>query len=262
MRHRRIRLWSAGVAALLSAGLAGQVLAASALEDALVEEGSALFGRNCAFCHGRDAMGGEGGPNLARSLLVSADKEGERIAVVVREGRLDKKMPAFTLTTTELLSIAAFLHSQEAKAASMKDRSAGVETADLQSGSAADGEAYFNGAGGCTRCHSANGDLAGIANRYVGLKLELRMLYPRDVKSRVTVTPVRGAGESIPGTLQYLDEFTLGMHDMNGNYHSWRLADVRYVIDAPLDAHVEQFDKYTDKDIHDLMAYLQTLKVK
>jgi cytochrome c oxidase cbb3-type subunit 3 len=35
---------------------------------------------------------------------------------------------------------------------------------------------------------------------------------------------------------------------------------VQYNIDAPVNAHVELFSKYTDADIHNLMAYLQTLR--
>jgi hypothetical protein len=31
-------------------------------------------------------------------------------------------------------------------------------------------------------------------------------------------------------------------------------------VDPALNAHVDQFPKYTDADIHNLMAYLQTLR--
>src|SRR5262249_21128387 len=117
---------------------------------------------------------------------------------------------------------------------------------------------YFNGGGGCSNCHSPTGDLAGIATRFKGLQLEEQMLYPKHAKSKVTVTPA--SGQAISGTLEYLDEFTVGLIDAAGAYHSWRISDVKYKVDAPVNAHVEQFPKYTDTDIHDLMAYLQTLK--
>jgi cytochrome c oxidase cbb3-type subunit III len=84
------------------------------------------------------------------------------------------------------------------------------------------------------------------------------MLYPKDVKSKVTVTP--SSGQTLSGTLEYLDEFTLGMRDGDGVYHSWRVGDIKYKVDAPVEAHVELFPKYTDDDIHNLMAYIQTLK--
>ena len=84
------------------------------------------------------------------------------------------------------------------------------------------------------------------------------MLYPKHAKSRVTVT--LASGQTIAGTLAYLDEFTVGLTDSTGSYRSWRTVDVRYKVDAPVNAHVELFSKYTDADIHNLMAYLQTLR--
>jgi hypothetical protein len=130
--------------------------------------------------------------------------------------------------------------------------------ADLQTGNAEAGKAYFNGAGGCAKCHSATGDLAGIAKRYQGLDLEMQMLYPRGAKSTVTVTTA--SGKVYSGRLAYLDEFTVGLRDANNVYHSWQTKLVHYKVNAPVEAHVEQFPKYTDDDVHNLMAYLQTLK--
>ena len=84
------------------------------------------------------------------------------------------------------------------------------------------------------------------------------MLYPKHSKSKVTVS--LASGETIAGTLAYLDEFTVGLTDSMGAYRSWRARDVQFKIDAPVNAHVELFPKYTDDDIHNLMAYLQTLR--
>ncbi len=83
------------------------------------------------------------------------------------------------------------------------------------------------------------------------------MLYPRNAKSEVTVTSA--SGEKLSGTLAYLDEFTVALRDANGIYHSWPASRVHYTVHAPVEAHVELFSKYTDDDIHNLMAYLQTL---
>jgi mono/diheme cytochrome c family protein len=222
--------------------------------------GGALFQQNCAFCHGRDAMGGETGPDLTQSKLVLADSDGSKIEGVVREGRTtaDKKMPAFQFSSPELASLVAFIRAREAAAAAMEGGRRGVAVADLQTGNVESGKIYFNGAGGCAKCHSPTGDLAGIARRYEGLHLEERMLYPRDAKSKVTVT--LSSGQKITGTLEYLDEFTVGLRDSNGTYKSWPVERVKYSVESPVDAHVEQFSKYTDNDIHNLMAYLQTLR--
>ena len=224
----------------------------------LAAAGGALFQQNCAFCHGRDAMGGESGPDLTQSKIVLSDKTGEKISAVVREGRPDNKMPAFNFSSEELLSLVAFIRTREDYAALHKGSRRGVAVADLQTGNAEAGKQYFNGAGGCAKCHSPSGDLAGIAHRYEGLHLEQRMLYPRDVRGTATVT--LASGEKIAGKLAYLDEFTVALRDANGVYRSWATSRVHYTVDSPVDAHVELFGKYTDDDIHNLMAYLQTLR--
>lgn len=223
-----------------------------------IDSGHRLFQRNCAFCHGRDAAGGETGPDLTRSKLVLADVKGDKISEVVRDGRPEKKMPAFNFSKDELQSLAAFIHFQQARAAAHPGGRRGVDVADLQTGNAAEGKQYFYGAGGCAKCHSPTGDLAGLASRLEGLQLEERMLYPENAKSQVTV--VLPTGEKLSGVLAYRDEFTIGLRDSRGTYHSWSTSRIHYTVDSPAEAHVEQFSKYTDADIHNLMAYLQTLK--
>lgn len=225
--------------------------------SSLAEAGGVLFQQNCAFCHGRDAGGGEAGPDLTRSKLVRTDVGGDKISEVVRDGRPARQMPGFNFSSQQLLSLAAFIHLQESKAVAQKGHRRGVDVSDLQTGNVEAGKKYFDGAGTCAKCHSATGDLAGVASRYEGLKLEERMLFPRDVKNRVTVT--LPSGGKIAGTLAYQDEFTVGMRDQDGNYHSWPTSGVAYVVDSPVNAHVDLFNKYTDDDIHNLMAYLQTL---
>jgi mono/diheme cytochrome c family protein len=224
----------------------------------VVEAGGGLFQQSCAFCHGRDTMGGESGPDLTRSKLVSGDVGGDKISEVVRNGRPEKKMPAFNFSNQELLSLTAFIHSQQAKAASQKGSRRGVDVADLQTGHVAAGKRYFDGTGGCAKCHSASGDLAGIASRYEGLQLEERMLFPRDAKSQVVVT--LPSGQPVKGTLAYRDEFTVGLLDSGGTYRSWPTDKVKYVVDERVNAHADLFEKYTDEDIHNLMAYIQTLR--
>ena len=220
--------------------------------------GGALFQQNCAFCHGRDAAGGETGPDLTRSKLVAQDVAGDKIAEVLRQGRPDKGMPPFTFSAAEVAELVAFIHEQRSQAKLHNGSRRGVDVSDLQTGNVAAGKQYFNGAGGCASCHSPTGDLAGIASRYEGLELEERMLYPEGAKSTVTVT--LPSGQTLQGTLAYLDEFTVGLRDANGMYHSWPVSRVRYSVSSPAEAHVAQFPKYTDADIHNLMAYLQTLR--
>lgn len=254
-------------AAWLAAACLGATLFAQAAKPAqkpaaapssAVERGQLLFAQDCAFCHGRDAAGGESGPNLTRSKLVAADIGGDKVGPVVRNGRLQKGMPAFQLSQEQLLDLVAFLFDQTKKAASRPGGRRGVDVADLQTGNAEAGKAYFNGPGKCSSCHSPTGDLAGIATRHVGLDLERRMLYPEGAKVKLTVT--LASGESLSGALAYQDEFTVALIDAAGWYRSWRTDQVKFTLDDPAHAHVEQFEKYSDADIHNLMAYLQTLR--
>lgn len=235
-----------------------QKVAPQSESQATVETGQALFLQNCAFCHGRDAGGGETGPDLTGSKLVAQDVRGDKIGAVIHNGRPQKGMPAFNLSDQDVKALVAFIHYQANEAEAHPGGRRRVDVSDLQTGDADAGKRYFNGAGECSTCHSPTGDLAGIAKRYEGLKLEERMLYPEKAQSKVTVT--LPSGEKITGTLEYQDEFTIGLRDAAGWYRSWPAGEVKYSIDAPVDAHVRLLAKYTDSDIHNLMAYLQTLK--
>jgi cytochrome c oxidase cbb3-type subunit 3 len=230
-----------------------------AAASAAAVRGKSLFARDCAFCHGRDAAGGESGPDLTRSRLVKGDVRGDKIRAIVQNGRPDKGMPPFPhLAPTQVGDILAFIRGQIKTAEASPGARRGVDVADLQTGNAEAGKAYFNGPGKCSSCHSPSGDLAGIASRRVGLELEMQMLHPQNAKSNLTVTTA--SGETFSGTLAYQDEFTVGMTDAAGWYRSWPASSVQYKVDSPAKAHVELFPKYTDDDIHNLMAYLQTLK--
>ncbi|MBW8747690.1 MAG: c-type cytochrome [Acidobacteria bacterium] len=222
------------------------------------ENGGALFIQNCAFCHGKDAGGGETGPDLTRSKLVTGDKNGEAIGAVIRNGRLDKGMPRFSLSDTEILNLVAFIHTQQDASMSQSGNRRGVDESDLHTGNAEAGKKYFEGPGGCTQCHSATGDLAGIASKFSGLRLEMQMLYPRDAKTKATVKTK--SGQTFAGTVEYEDEFTLGIRDSSGIYHSWPMTAITAKLDKPVEAHVTAMSKYTDDDIHNVLAYIQTLK--
>ena len=231
---------------------------ASAVHSGLSAAGEGLFQQNCAFCHGKDAEGGETGPDLTQSRLVRTDRTGDAIAQLIHEGRPDNKMPAFNFSSQEIRSIIAFIHAREAEAVARPGGRRGVAVADLQTGNVDAGRRYFEGPGGCAKCHSPSGDLAGLASRYEGLQLEERMLYPRGTTSHATVTVL--SGEKISGPVAYLDEFTVAIRDAHGAYRAWPTSQVQYTVESPVEGHVGLFSKYSDDDIHNLMAYLQTLR--
>jgi len=229
-----------------------------------IQAGQALFAGQCSFCHGRDAAGGEGGPDLTASGLVAQDVHGERIGPVVRNGRLDKGMPAFAPTDEQLATIVAFIHDRKAKAKEGRRRT--VDVTDLQTGNAEAGMRYFNGAGGCAKCHSPSGDLAGIAGKFQGLELLRRMLYPEERRAAgptgqvPTATVTLPSGQTVTGKLAYRDEFTIALVDASGWYRSWPTGQVKSAVTNPLEAHAELLKKYTDEDMHNVLAYLQTLR--
>lgn len=242
----------------MSVGSQGALPTHAAFSADEAKRGAGLFTQNCAFCHGKDAGGGESGPDLTRSAFVTADKDGENIGTLLHTGRLEKGMPRFDFNAADTHALVAYIHTQQDAFLSQTGTRKGVEIEDLQTGNLAAGQAFFNGAGGCAKCHAPEGDLKGIATKYTGLTLEQRMLMPRDTKATVTVTTANG--KTLSGTLLYQDEFTLAFRDASGQYHSFLNSSVKYKIDDPAHAHVDLLPKYTDDDIHNLMAYIQTLK--
>ena len=222
--------------------------------------GQRIFTAQCGFCHGRDAMGGESGPDLTRAALVGEDVRGDKIGPMLRAGRVDKGMPAFALSAPDLAAIVAFVHDQKTKAESVTGGRRTVDLADLQTGDPEAGRRYF--ASACVKCHSATGDLAGVAKRLQGLPLLQRMLYPAPGRdgSKATVTVTLASGDVVNGRLAYRDEFTIALTDANGWYRAWPTKQVKFVVNDPLQAHVDQLGKYSDGDMHDVLAYLQTLR--
>jgi cytochrome c oxidase cbb3-type subunit 3 len=167
-------------------------------------------------------------------------------------------MPPFDMNDHDISAIAAFIHAEKKKAESQVGGRRGVDPSDLQTGNPAAGKKYFEGEGGCSGCHSPTGDLAHVATKFVGLKLEMRLLYPEGAPATATVT--LASGEKFTGKLAYQDEWHVALTDAQGWYRSWPLRSVKVKIDDPAQAHADLLAKYTDDDIHNLMAYLQTLR--
>ncbi len=225
-------------------------------DPAVVRAGHERFLSNCAFCHGRDAMGGESGPNLVSSALVNSDKDGDKIGDVVRNGR-PGGMPKFNVTNAELAELVAFLHTQTATLNSPEAIRRRITLKDLLTGDAVAGKRFFEGQGRCAGCHSVSGDLAGIAKRYEPIKLETVMLYPENRKRTATVTPQGDA--PVTGTLIHLDEFTVTVADDNGWQRSWSRDAAAVVVNDPAEAHLKLLPQYSDADVHNLFAYLESL---
>src|SRR3984885_7193790 len=238
-----------------AAAQAPAVAPAPTIDKAAAERGKGYFSSGCSFCHGSQATGTEQAPNLLRSPLVFQDHNGDTLGPFLKQGRPTLGMPAFpTLSPDQVSDIAAFLHSriQETRGKRLP------ETA-LLVGDPKAGLAYFNGAGKCSTCHSPTGDLAHIGSKDQPLALTTSFLTPPAKPSEVTV--VLPSGQSVKGKLEYLDEFTVSLVDTAGTYHTWPRDRTKSVdVVDPLAAHKAMLPVYTAKDIHDLLAYLVTLK--
>ena len=222
-------------------------------------EGAKLFGPTCASCHGANARGGIG-PDLLRSSLVLDDSQGEVVGPVIRKGFPDKGMPAFpAFTDDQLRDLAEFLHLQVYLAANRGT----YEIQNIVTGNPQAGEAYFNGEGKCNTCHSPSGDLAHIGSKLRAPDLQQTFLYPESVGSHPApkVTVVLKDGKTLTGTLKRLDDFDVSLDDSSGNHHSIEIEQgVRVEVEDKLAFHRQMLEKYTDAQVHDLTAYLVTLK--
>jgi mono/diheme cytochrome c family protein len=248
---------------------------AGSREDATaVARGAEAYAASCAGCHGTSARGNVGAPDLIRSLLVLDDEKGILIAPVLRNGRTDAGMPKLSLTEQQISDIVAWLHVQTYAAGHRTT----YEFLDILTGDPKKGEAFFSTT--CTGCHSAAGDLKGIGTRYDPFILQGRWLQPRgrggrggrgggreesapeSKRSAITVTVTLASGQVLSGVLENVDDFNVAFRDSSGEYHSFMRsgADPKVEIHDPLKGHSDLLSKYTDSDIHNVTAYLATLK--
>jgi cytochrome c oxidase cbb3-type subunit III len=233
-------------------------------DPAAVKSGQKIFGPTCGFCHGPDATG-RSGPDLVASSLVIRDNGGNLIGPVIHNGRSGKGMPAFPgMSGQQIADISAFLHSQIRAAANRFAYS----FHEVVTGNAEAGKAFFNGAGKCNTCHSVTGDLAGIANRFQPPELQARLISPGQSfpgfggppSKPIQVTVTLPSGEQVSGTLISRDPFNIALLDQSGWYRSFPVAGAKIEVHDPLHAHKELVNTITDNEMHNLLAYLETLK--
>jgi cytochrome c oxidase cbb3-type subunit III len=238
------------------------------VDFAAAERGKTVWVAECVTCHGPLARGTDTGPNLLRSLVFLRDRYGSEIGPYLKKGHpLQSGTPASSLTDAQIADIAHFLRKQ------LNDTLRGSTVFTVQSFKSGDpkaGEEFFNGAGKCSGCHSVQKDLAGLASRYETVDIQQRMLFPGGGRGRrggappasavrVTVTPPGGA--VVSGVLVYMDDFVVSLQEPNGTYRTFRRSPSLKVDKTdPLEAHHALLDTITDRNIHDLVAYLETLR--
>jgi mono/diheme cytochrome c family protein len=249
-----------------------------AVDAASADRGRHVWASECITCHGTQARGTANGPNLVRSELVLHDRFGRELRPFLMKGHPTQSgKPSSSLTDAQIVDLANFLRQQvnETLRASPTFHAQDTLTGDPKAG----GE-YFNGAGGCTGCHSVMEDLAGIASRVSNrVDLQQRMLFPTvrrgsggrvgavggaagaPNRNAVTVTLTPVSGPQTSGVLVQMDDFYVTLRDASGTVHVVRrTSDLKVTKTDPLQAHHELLDRITDKNIHDLVAYLETLR--
>lgn len=279
----RVFLCAVVVALAVAGAGARQLLRNPAVDPAAHDRGKALWASQCIECHGSQARGSETGPNIIRTKTVNFDRMAATIGSVLgpflKAGHPTQSGKASaSFTDAEVVDLANFLRMR------VNDTMRGADVfaaGDVLVGNAAAGEAYFNGEGGCATCHNAGArSLAGIRSR-IGSTIDLqqRMLFPmqggrgRGGRGRgapgapappnpnaVTVTVTPRSGPALSGVLVERSDFYVTLRLADGTIRVVPTDGARVDTNNPLQAHIDLLDRISDKQIHDVVAYLETLK--
>jgi mono/diheme cytochrome c family protein len=243
------------------------------VDAAAADRGRKVWAGECIDCHGTQARGGDKGPNLVRSVLVLRDRYGSQLGPFLKKGhRRQSGTPSASLTDAQVQDLAHFLRQK------VNDGLRGsplFQVQNILTGDAKAGQTFFSGEGKCTTCHSPTGNLAGIGGRFEPVDIQQRFLFPATGRGgrgrgagaaapnptavRVTVTPEGAA--AVSGVLVQMDDFYVTLRNDDGTTRTFRrTAGLKVEKTDPLAFHVALLDKLTDKNMHDVVAYLETLK--
>lgn len=236
-------------------------------DPAAVARGKTLYGVHCQACHGMDLRGGDmGGPNLLRSQVALTDQHGEKIIPIIQGARQAQGMPNIGLNDEDAGAVAAYVRSVIGMIGSQGTPPGELKALDVVVGDSERGRAYF--ASHCASCHSVSGDLKGFASKYPEPRaMQARWILgersihtdgTRDATVDVTTAP----GQIVSGILVHIDDFLVTLRSSDGTEHSYARegAIPKVVVHDPLQKHREMLPTYTDDDIHNVTAYLVTLK--
>jgi cytochrome c oxidase cbb3-type subunit 3 len=247
-------------------------------DPAIVARGKTLYEANCQLCHGRDLRGGDqGGPNLLRSPVTLEDKMGELFLPIVKSGQ--GKMQAVSMPDEDIKAVGLYVHSIAGTMTGQGGPPRGnpmPPNEQVLVGDVAAGRTYFQSK--CANCHSVTGDLQGIGGRYPD---------PRTLQSSwvggtsggggrggggrggaagggkpTTVTVTLPSGQKVEGRLGRIDDFLVIVNFDDGTQRSFaRNGDVPKVeVKNPLQGHYDLIAALNDKDMHNVTAYLASLK--
>ena len=243
-------------------------------DPAVVARGKTLYEVSCRGCHGADLRGGDmGGPNLLRSPVALSDHDGELIVPIIQGARQNSGMPAIPMSPEDGKAVAAYVRSIVATIGVQgRPPSIGKAPPTIVVGDASAGRVYFESK--CAGCHSTTGDLQGIATRIpdpktlqntwvAGGNRPRRMIGATAGSAHpVTATIQLPMGERVEGPLVRIDDFDVTVMLADGSERTFRReGDVPKVeIHDPMKGHRDLLSILTDKDMHDVTAYLVTVK--
>jgi len=230
----------------------------AAPDKAAASRGAPLFHANCADCHGKQARGAMG-PSLITSDEVLSDDHGEELVPYLKTGRPGKGMPSFaTMSDDQLKEIAEFLHLQVEDVANRGT----YYVLNILVGNAAKGQAHV--ANHCMSCHTAE-TFAHIGSSFRSLEqLQRGWIWPTRTgvgSIAVTATVKTRDGGTVTGRVTQVSDFRITLVDRAGQMHVInREPGVDVQINDPLAAHQEWIMTLTNADMHNVTAYLETLK--
>ena len=238
------------------------------VEPAAAERGQKIYAAECVTCHGASARGTERGANLIRSPRMLRDRYGSAIGPFLKAGHPTQTGSASTLTDAQIADLSHFIWD---RITTTLRGSPDFDVKDVLVGDAQAGEAYFNGEGRCSTCHSPTGDLAGYGKRYPPVDIQQRFVFPMaagggrggrgGARPQVTATIAFPDGTTASGALVSIDDFHVAIRDGSGAHRSWaRTPDMKITRTNPFQAHVDLLDRLSDKAMHDVVAYLEKLK--
>lgn len=248
-------------------------------DPAVVDRGRQIYSIQCRACHGADLRGGDmGGPNLLRSSVALNDVNGELLQPIIRGSRANAGMPAIELPADDVNAVAAYVRSILATSRPQGAPPAGAALSlNVLTGDANAGQMYFNEM--CSSCHSITGDLRGIATRISDPMLlqnwwvaggrtggSGRGGEPDDDgpagRRTVTATVTPASGPAVQGRLERIDDFAVTLILSDGSRRTFRRVGEapKIQINDPLARHKALLSTYSDTDMHNVTAYLMTLK--
>jgi cytochrome c oxidase cbb3-type subunit 3 len=246
------------------------------VDPAAADRGGTLYLAECVNCHGPKARGGDKGADLVRSQVVLHDRFGSQLGPFLQKGhKLQSDKSASTLSAAQTTDLANFLRQRLLDTFNRSPGNSGNPAPNVLTGDAKAGEAYFNGTGKCNTCHQPGGNLKGIGAKYEPADIQQRFLFPGgggrggrgrgpapvSAAARVTITVTPPSGPAVTGVPDHVDDFNVTLRDNTGAFYSWtRTPALKVEVHDPLVAHVALLPVITDKEIHDVVAYLETQK--